>query len=490
MSEDDPRAGWNEDIPGNWAWASLSDVLTDVTDSKRKLATTRYQTSGAYPVIDQGQEFTSGFTDDATLVSPAQIPCIVWGDHTRRAKFVQTRFVQGADGVKVLEPTSAVDATFVFKQLAFAELPNKGYSRHFKFLRMKEFPLPPLHEQQRIVRRLNNLSTRTTTVYTHLIAIEKLVERYKAAVLRLAFSGELTSDWRFSNPPPQSSEDFQIELLKIRRDEWIGRELLKHPEQSVEKVELRYSGPNLVLPRIFDNLPIGWISLSTEALSTKVSDGVHKKPSYVGEGVPFVMVKNMTAGPGISFEDTRFISAADHEEFTKRTDPERDDILITKDGTLGVVRRVMTDLNFSIFVSVALVKPASRAMSPYLEYAYQSPQVQEQMVGVGSGLQHIHLTDLRKDQVPIAPFSEQVEIVRRIEIAFDTIDRLAAEAAKALKLTNRLDQRILAKAFAGELVPQDPNDEPAEVLLERVRTERAAAPRAASRRGRGRKAAG
>ena len=73
---------------------------------------------------------------------------------------------------------------------------------------------------------------------------------------------------------------------------------------------------------------------------------------------------------------------------------------------------------------------------------------------------------------PFPALNEQREIVRRIKTAFAKIDRLAAEAAKALKLTDRLDQRILAKAFAGELVPQNPADEPAANLLARIRAER------------------
>ena len=78
---------------------------------------------------------------------------------------------------------------------------------------------------------------------------------------------------------------------------------------------------------------------------------------------------------------------------------------------------------------------------------------------------------------PLRKFRALGLIVRLIETAFTKIDRLATEAAKALKLVGHLDQRILAKAFTGDLVPQDPNDEPAETLLARIRAERASAPK-------------
>jgi len=90
----------------------------------------------------------------------------------------------------------------------------------------------------------------------------------------------------------------------------------------------------------------------------------------------------------------------------------------------------------------------------------------------------------RDTPVPLPSFDEHHEIVRRIETAFAKIDRLAAEATKALKLLGRLEQRILARAFAGDLVPQDPTDEPAETLLARIREERLGQPAARRRRRR------
>jgi type I restriction enzyme, S subunit len=103
------------------------------------------------------------------------------------------------------------------------------------------------------------------------------------------------------------------------------------------------------------------------------------------------------------------------------------------------------------------------------------------MVGVGSGLQHIHLVDLRRDFIPVAPAHERSEIVKRVTAAFSWINRLASEATSARKLIDHLDRALLAKAFRGELVPQDPNDEPAGVLLERIRAERQGASAARQR---------
>jgi type I restriction enzyme S subunit len=103
-----------------------------------------------------------------------------------------------------------------------------------------------------------------------------------------------------------------------------------------------------------------------------------------------------------------------------------------------------------------------------------------------TNLASISKSKLSAMEIPVPPFEEAAEIVRRIESAFAKIDRLASQAKRALELVGKLDEAILAKAFRGELVPQDDSDEPAEKLLERIRAERAAAPKA--KRGRGRKA--
>ena len=95
----------------------------------------------------------------------------------------------------------------------------------------------------------------------------------------------------------------------------------------------------------------------------------------------------------------------------------------------------------------------------------------------------VALIAVRTALVPGSPLEEQKEIVRRIESAFQKIDRLAAEAKRALALTDKLDEAILAKAFRGDLVPQDPTDEPASTLLERIKAERAAQPKGAEEGG-------
>lgn len=301
-------------------------------------------------------------------------------------------------------------------------------------------PAAPRAEQCRIVAKLDGLFDHSKNAREELLRIPRLVERYKQAILAAAFRGRLTADWRQDHPHMGDGRQLLAELL-------ASREKTGKKRGAVEAFDP---------PEGLQELPRGWTWCPVAALASAVSDGVHKKPDYVERGVPFLTVRNLTAGPGITFDRCRFVTQSDHEEFIKRTNPERGDLLISKDGTLGVVRAIRTDITFSIFVSLALIKPIDRSMTDYLELALRSPQVQQQMVGVGTGLQHIHLKDLRRDLIPIAPAEERIEIVKRVHNALAYIDRLGSETIRATKLLDRLDDATLAKAFRGELLGSQP----------------------------------
>jgi type I restriction enzyme S subunit len=210
-----------------------------------------------------------------------------------------------------------------------------------------------------------------------------------------------------------------------------------------EKTESLGDGPTV--------LPNSWKWVQLESLTVGISDGVHKKPRYVSEGVPFVTVRNLTASTGISFDDLNYVTEKDHKEYIKRTHPERGDILITKDGTIGVVRLIDTDVEFSIFVSVALIKPVLRELGPYLVYALRASCVQDQIVPQGAALKHLYLVDLRRLAIPLPPLSEQKRIVARLDQINDETQSLANLYEQKLTKLEALKRSLLNQAFSGKL---------------------------------------
>lgn len=350
-------------------------------------------------------------------------------------------------------------------------------------------PVAPRPEQDRIVAELEKQLTRLDAGVAALKRVQAQLKRYRASVLKAACEGRLVPTEaelaRREKRDYEPADKLLERILKERRARWEADQLAKMKAAGKtpkdDKWKAKYSPPASAAEGL-PGLPEGWCWASLDELSTRITDGVHKKPSYVESGVPFVTVRNLTAGSEIDFENLNFISEADHAEYTKRTKPELDDLLISKDGTLGVVRRIRTLRPFSIFVSVALLKPVSRQLSPYLEYALRAPQVQRQMVPKGTGLVHLHLEDLREDCVPLPPLTEQARLVSELEDRLSVVEAQEHVVATAIARAASLRRAVLQRAFEGQLVPQNSSDEPASKLLQRIRPTASSEPAPEQRR--------
>lgn len=140
-----------------WPSCPFEAIVYDASAGNNKVQKADYLPSGFYPVVDQGQDLIGGYSnDEADLVSGAG-PWVVFGDHTRAVKFLDVPFCMGADGVKVLVPkdTKKLDARFLYWFLVANPVPSAGYSRHYKFLKRMNVPLPSLDEQRRIAAILD-----------------------------------------------------------------------------------------------------------------------------------------------------------------------------------------------------------------------------------------------------------------------------------------------------------------------------------------------
>jgi type I restriction enzyme S subunit len=137
-------------------WLPFATVVADVTGGNTKVQLRDYARDGEIPIIDQGKSFIGGYTNDKRSAYLGPLPCVIFGDHTKAIKYVDFTFALGADGVKILAPRSAqLDAKFLYYFLRTHNLPNAGYSRHFKFLKEIQVPFPPLEEQRRTVSLLD-----------------------------------------------------------------------------------------------------------------------------------------------------------------------------------------------------------------------------------------------------------------------------------------------------------------------------------------------
>jgi type I restriction enzyme, S subunit len=138
----------------SWEMAKFTDVVQDITGGNQKFQSSEYLLFGKHPIIDQGETFIGGYTNAKALVSRAK-DVVVFGDHTKVLKYVDFDFCLGADGVKVLQPVEGLDTKFLYYYLGTVNLPDVGYSRHYKFLKEIQIPLPPLPVQKRITEILD-----------------------------------------------------------------------------------------------------------------------------------------------------------------------------------------------------------------------------------------------------------------------------------------------------------------------------------------------
>jgi type I restriction enzyme S subunit len=195
--------------------------------------------------------------------------------------------------------------------------------------------------------------------------------------------------------------------------------------------------------------PMGWDITSLGEICSLIRDGVHETPPYVPSGVPFITVKNIVTGR-LDFQNTNFVSEEVHSELTRRVKPERGDILVSKDGTIGVPCVVDTDREFSIFVSVALLKPRRRIVDPiFLVQQIRSDAVQRQIRQGTKGItiRHLHLEDFKRLIVLLPPLKHQREFVRIVHKS----ERLRAQQREAERQAEYLFQSLLSRAFRGEL---------------------------------------
>lgn len=133
----------------SWEKVNFLDVVKDITGGNRKFLGSEYETEGLYPIIDQGVTLVGGYTDSNEVVNRTKA-VVVFGDHTKALKFLDFDFCLGADGVKILQPDDMLDSKFLYYYLGMIQLPDVGYSRHYKFLKEIKIPLPPLPIQKKI----------------------------------------------------------------------------------------------------------------------------------------------------------------------------------------------------------------------------------------------------------------------------------------------------------------------------------------------------
>lgn len=227
--------------------------------------------------------------------------------------------------------------------------------------------------------------------------------------------------------------------------------------------------PNSNLPII----PDSWKWITLDQICWQVRDGPHYSPKYSKIGIPFITGGNVRPD-GVDFENCKKISSLLHEELIKRCEPKKGDILYTKGGTTGIARVNTYDEKFSVWVHVAVLKLVNSIKPFFVQHALNSPfcYQQSQKYTHGVGNQDLGLTRMIKINLTLPSMEEQDIIIKILEKNQSEIKNLTLTMENLIQFIKNLKIIILKKAFNGELVPQDPNDESAKILLQKIKQEK------------------
>jgi type I restriction enzyme S subunit len=341
------------------------------------------------------------------------------------------------------------------------------------------FPLCPLNEQRRIVGRIEELFSCLDAGVESLLKVKTLLKRYRQAVLKYAFEGKLTEEWRKTNKDIVEPASALLQrILKNRHFKWESNYFSQLKVKGIMPEGDRWTKKykELIGPEITNlpGLPERWIWVNLGQLVWSVRDGPHFSPEYVDQGIPFITGGNVRPS-GVDFDSSRRISPELHRRFAERCKPEMGDILYTKGGTTGIARVNTYAREFSVWVHVAVLKLAEPIEPFYVQHVLNSPFCYEQAQRFthGVGNQDLGLTRMIRIILPLPPLAEQKEIVAEIDRLQSITDEVERIVQTNYEYAENLRQVILIDAFSGKLVSQDPRDEPADRLLERIKAEKA-----------------
>lgn len=343
-------------------------------------------------------------------------------------------------------------------------------------------PVPPLNEQRRIVAKIEELFSDLDAGVAALERIRANLKRYRAAVLKAAVEGQLTQAWRAKHPHIEPATKLLERILAERRRKWEENQLAKFaaagktPPKGWREKYIEPAAPDTNgLPE----LPPGWCWATLETLADLVGGITKDKKRADQPGmreVPYLRVANVQRG-FLDLSEMKVIAASPGDIADLRL--EVGDVLFTEGGDRDKLGRGWVwagELTECIHQNhIFRARFFSKDMQPRFVSHQGNTFGQEWFTNAGkqtTNLASINLGILRRFPVPIPPAEEQKEIVVQLDEKLSQIEAAIIATDHSLKRAARLRQSILKRAFEGKLVPQDPNDEPAEKLLERIRCAR------------------
>ena len=364
------------------------------------------------------------------------------------------------------------------------------------------FVIPPPSEQQRIVAKLEELFSELDQGVENLRTAQQQLKVYRQALLKHAFEGKLTAKWRTQNPDKLESTKALLARIQQERTARYQQQLVEWQEaqrawEANGKTGSKPAKPKALkaLPELtaeelagFPELPKGWAWTRLGALIDEPCYGTSKKCSYESGKIGVLRIPNISAGR-INASDLKFADF-DDDEIAAYALKRGDLLTIRSNGSISLVGQCAliaeAEEEFLYAGYLIRLRPNQNLASPiFLLEILGSHTLRkqiEQKAKSTSGVNNINSGEIQSLIVPLCSVEEQGIISAMLGEKLSNLDQLETTITASLQQAEALRQSILKKAFSGQLVPQHPDDEPASVLLERIRAERAAQPKPRGRK--------
>ncbi|TMO94922.1 restriction endonuclease subunit S [Pseudoalteromonas ruthenica] len=401
-------------------------------------------------------------------------------------------------GFCVLRPSLGIDHKFLFYKVVSGEFINivsgKQYGVSYPAVKEEQITgqlisLPPLNEQKRIVAKIEELFSELDNGIAALKTAREQLKVYRQAVLKHAFEGKLTAKWREENADKLESPEQLIERIQQEREARYQQQLedWKAATKAWEAngKEGKKTGKPKEPPQLefFESaLPFGWLTVSLSWLLTTdkkpMTTGPFgtalKKSEHQSDGVPVLGIENIGNGKFIPGNKI-FVTQEKAEELASFA-VHPGEIVISRSGTVGEICEVPAKVNNAL-ISTNLLRVSldnETILSPFFVLMFQGGGVKLQVKDLckGSSREFLNQSILSSIKYPVCGIQEQKALLEQLETIFSNIDQQEKDVAISLEKAETLRQSILKKAFSGQLVPQDPNDEPASELLTRIQAEK------------------
>jgi type I restriction enzyme, S subunit len=478
-----------KDLPSSWALVKLGDFVENEKGKKPKNESSVKTETHQIPYVDIQafeENVVRSWTDGVGCRMCYESDFLMVWDGSRSG--LVGNGMNGALGstlVRINFPSMVNKYAYYFLQSKYQQINTRAKGSgtpHVDpdLLWNYNFPIPPISEQHRIVAKIEELFSELDQGIANLKTAQAQLKVFRQALLKHAFEGKLTAEWRVQNADKLESVSALQQCMQQTREKRYQQKFSEWGTNG--KQSSKPKAPKPITPLTVEELaelpklPEGWGWLNVKDFSDHVTDGEHITPKRTQSGYYLLSARNIQNGY-LDLGDVDYVPLTEYERIRKRCNPEEGDILISCSGSVGRVCRVPKDIDSVMVRSVALIKLQSvKRTSRFYEYLFQSPILQKQIEkGKKATAQaNLFLEPINNLKIVICSEVEQEQIMFKLDSIFSESVQLDQIITASLQQAEALRQSILKKAFSGELVPQNTADEPASKLLERIRAEKVA----------------